>query len=116
MADVGSKSPDELRYEAVLILAINDEGLITDIGTSCEPLLGYECQELIGKPLKTLLAGDFSEIDAMAAHSKPTVQRVSMHIKTKAGAVFSVIYCCRRRTNGWSGFVAISSIKFIKNK
>jgi PAS domain S-box-containing protein len=91
----------------VFILAVDDGGAITDIGASCESLLGYGREELVGKPLNALLVDEFSAVEALALPSSSGVQQVLMVIKTKLGNPFTASYCCRRRANGWSGFVAV---------
>jgi PAS domain S-box-containing protein len=96
-----------LRDDAAFILAIDDGGAITDIGASCEPLLGYEREELIGQPLNAFLCDEFSAIEALALPAGSGVQQILMVIKTKVGNPFAARYCCRRRENGWSGFVAV---------
>jgi PAS domain-containing protein len=104
---IGGRVPPGFRDEAAFILAVDDGCAITDIGASCEPLLGYEREELIGKPLNSLLCDEFAAIEALALHSGSGVQQILLVIRTKVGDPFTARYCCRRRANGWSGFVAV---------
>lgn len=105
--NAGIRVPDGLRDEAAFILAVDDGCTITDIGASCEQLLGYEREELVGKPLNSLLCDEFTAIEALTLHSGSGVRQILLVIKTKVGNPFAARYCCRRRANGWSGFVAV---------
>jgi PAS domain-containing protein len=106
-ASISGRVPRGFRDEAAFILAVDDGCAITDIGASCEPLLGYGPEELIGKPLNSLLCDEFAVIEALALHSGSGVQQILLVIRTKVGDPFTARYCCRRRANGWSGFVAV---------